>query len=161
MKNRSTIVTLFFVILCAALVSTHHRVAYAQEKDYYLTIALVQGNGVPGACVSGYHVASIVELSDLSKLHYLTTYAGAYQMAAADDQGDGPPAFVGGWVRSNGNVAGLGNCDVWSTNSSSISGTLGEVEGSYNSTTGQVQVYLSYQSLACNKTAHVWCIQNP
>ena len=127
---------------------------------YYLTKATVMGDKALTACASGYHMASIVELSDLSHLHYLTTYAGAYQ-APGTDQGDGPPLQGAGWVRTN-NILGLNNCMDWTSNSSSSTGTIGYIYGQYDTTTEQAQVYWIFNAtLICNNKFSVWCIENP
>ena len=163
MKNRSIIATLVFVCVCAALVSTHPRVAYAQEKNYYLTKTLVQGNGVLTACASGYHVASFIELSDLSHLHDLTHDADAFNYPADHDQGDGPPLQAIGWIRSNCGAGGLGNCNVWTTNSStpSVMGSTFYITSATSTSPVTVVIQLLFDETSCANSLGVWCIQNP
>ena len=72
--------------------------ACAKDKDgtyFYLTEETHLGDTVIDACARGYHFASIWELLDLFSLTY--NYERGYVNM---DSGRGPPAEIGGWVRT-------------------------------------------------------------
>ena len=118
---------------------------------------LTNGRSISGVCASGYHMASIWEFRDLSKLEYATSHAEAY---IAADQGAGPPVQRTGWMRSNresngSGGSGEGNCWTWTNASSSGYGaTLYFVVTSPGDLTTVV-----YRD-NCNLAKHVWCAQD-
>ena len=69
--------------------------APAARRKYYLAPVGVGGNGALTACATGYHMASLWEIIDPSKLEYTTDLGDA-----RTDSGSGPATFVGGWVRT-------------------------------------------------------------
>ena len=80
-------------------------------RQYYLTEDPVSdATQALTACHSGYHMASLGEIVDPSNLKYNTTLGDT-----RDDSSQGPPAFLGGLVRTgynsdNSTTAGQGNC---------------------------------------------------
>src|SRR5262249_29960257 len=92
--------------------------AFVEAKSrYYLTTVGVQGNAALTACDKDFHMASLWEIHDTSNLEYDTSRG-----LTRDDSGSGPPTGLG-WIRTGGGalsstLAGEGNCNAWTTNSS-------------------------------------------
>lgn len=158
MKIRNIIATLFLVILCAGLVSIFPGAASAQQLNYYLTKNSFAGNKALTACASGYHMASFAELSAPGTLHYLSGSPLAYHQGG--DEGGGPPLYVAGYIRTGDGKNSLGNCDDWTTSSSSVYGTGLWFDISLGSGyTASLQVYIAGATYSCSG-AGVWCIEN-
>lgn len=82
---------------------------------------------MPDGCATGYHMASLWEMLD-------TTHRTIGDQR--DDSGYGPPAFLGGWVRtgygsSAGTTAGMANCNAWTSNSSGDYGPYAQLPRSW------------------------------
>jgi hypothetical protein len=89
-------------------------------RHFYLTSANYSTNQALTACAAGYHMASLWEILNVSKLVYDYDHLSAKKL---DDSGWGPPSGWNGWVRtgyisSGDNIAGNGNCRNWSSVSS-------------------------------------------
>jgi len=127
-------------------------------RHYYLTTTSYTGGSADTACQSGYHMASIWEILDVSNLVYDTTVG--YTLA---DSGQGPPTSLAGWVRtgtasSGVNTPGQGNCLAWTSSSAANYGTrvhlpldwtAGTDIGPWDVTTNQ-----------CSTYAYVWCVED-
>jgi len=157
MKIRNIIATLFLVILCAGFVSIFPGAASAQQQNYYLTKNLFLGNKALTACASGYHMASFAELSAPGTLHYLSGSPVAYHQGG--DEGEGPPLFTVGYIRTGDGNNSLTNCNDWTTSSASVYGTglwLDISLGSAYAASLQVYIYSGYYNCS---GARVWCIE--
>jgi hypothetical protein len=76
-------------------------------RTFYVTQTTHRGNQTLTACSSGYHMASLWEIFDMSNLRYDTQLG-----MTAEDSGFGPPTQTLGWIRTgvgsgDGPVAGL------------------------------------------------------
>lgn len=85
----------------------------ANASSYYLTKTAVPGTDALQACDNGFHMASALELQDLSDLRYDVARGLTEQ-----DSGSGPPAGDSGWIRtgrasSQAITVGVGNCSSW------------------------------------------------
>jgi hypothetical protein len=153
--------TLLFVLFVLALaVFTDSAIAASGKRFYVTQNSDFDGSQALQACATGFHMASLWEIYEVTELRYDRTLG--FQNA---DSGFGPPSGVFGWVRTGWTpeVGGTGtaNCDVWRSNNSGFSGTmielpidwenieLGNEIGSWHSGTAQ-----------CDFKTRVWCVQN-
>ncbi len=127
-------------------------------RHYYLTTSTHRGDTALTACASGYHMASLWEIMDLSNLAYETTIGYNY-----DDSGAGPPTSLYGWVRTGAisgasNTPGQGNCSVWTNGSGAQYGTRINLPWDWTASTniGSWQVGAS----VCNTSLRVWCVED-
>ncbi|MCZ7667155.1 MAG: hypothetical protein M5U34_08015 [Chloroflexi bacterium] len=93
-------------------------------RHFYLTNTTHFPDEALTACASGYHMASLWEILDVSNLSYDYDHPNAH---TKDDSGFGPPSYWNGWVRtgwssSTSTTTGTGNCQNWSSRSGSDSG---------------------------------------
>jgi len=128
----------------------------AGMRQYYLTKNDYNGADADTACASGYHMASLWEILDPSNLKY-DTDLGRTQA----DSGQGPPSYLGGWVRtgyysSSSSTAGVGNCKAWTSSSSGDYGTTAYLPNDW--TAGQdIHIWEVYAP-QCNLSGYVWCM---
>ena len=126
-------------------------------RQYYSTkTGLRDGADADTACASGYHMASLWEILHTGNLAYNTTLGGTQ-----DDSGQGPPTCWHGWVRTgydsnNTSSEGLGNCNNWSSNSSSDYGTVARLPCDWTQAQ-QIHVWQAWTT-GCNSTTDVWCV---
>lgn len=126
------------------------------RRAFYLTPSRFSGANALTACDPGFHMASIWELVSLGGLQY-----DSARGSTTEDSGEGPPVFAG-WVRTGTSAAPndslrLANCNAWTTNASTATGTvagLAEDEGS-RTVPGTAWVL---QSPSCAGLRNVWCI---
>jgi hypothetical protein len=167
MKIRAIGATLFLVTLCATVVVTQPHIASA-VTDYYLTSATVPPTKALTACASGFHMASLTELSNFGTLHYYYNYSHAVNLGIAV-QGHGPPLAIPGWIITGydiGEAETISNCNNWtSTDGVSYSGTVASIGLAAdptpydNFTVNSIVWNIAYQQ--CGALNHVWCIANP
>jgi hypothetical protein len=134
------------------------------RRRFYLTTTTHQGGAAPSACASGFHMASLWEIHDVSGLRYDTSRG-----ATKADSGAGPPndsgiqSFdPGGWIRtgavsSSTSTPGLGNCSAYSSNSGT--GTFAYLVDNWT-LAGEVQSPWGAGVRPCNEPQQVWCIQD-
>ncbi len=127
-------------------------------RRYYQTLSNYDGDTADTACASGYHMAALWEILDPSNLEYDTNLG--YQSA---DSGQGPPAGYVGWVRTgwdddNSSTAGMGNCNNWSSNSSSDNGTFASLSNDWTTAHSIGVWYVDTQT--CDTLVHVWCVED-
>jgi hypothetical protein len=113
------------------------------------------------ACASGYHMASLWEILDVSNLVYAYNHPDAH---VKDDSGQGPPSFWYGRVRtgqdaSGSATAGMGNCDNWTSNSSADSGVFVRLSRTWETAPGDIGTW-DATSFTCNLVGPVWCIED-
>jgi len=142
-------------------------------RSFYLTKAAVQGNRALDACGRGYHMASRFEILDVSVLDYDSSIG-----LTTDDSGSGPPSQAAaydspgpsGWVRTGGGsrftdaAAGSGsaatNCAAWSTNSAQAYGTVAYLADRFSLDGGPLASVWNGGSQPCDRSYHVWCVEN-
>ena len=108
------------------------------------------------ACDSGFHMASIWEIVDVSNLRY-----DPGRGYTKDDSGQGPPQASDGWVRTGqfaytGDSPGISNCDAWTSSSPSHYGTVVRLADDWLA----AQRHWQGITLNCSTTTAVWCIQD-
>lgn len=128
-------------------------------RHVYLTKANYATNQVRTACASGYHMASLWEILDVSNLIYDYSHSAAYTKA---DSGYGPPSYWYGWVRtgydsSSSSTTGTGNCNNWSSTSSSVYGVSVRLSRTWETAPGDIGTW-DTTSFTCNYTGPVWCV---
>jgi hypothetical protein len=134
-------------------------VASAAGREYYLTYnSAPDATHALAACAGGYHMASLWEILDPSRLKYNTGLG-----AARDDSGQGPPAFLAGWVRTgdgsgNTSTPGQANCNAWTSNDASHYGTYAQLPSDWASAKN-IHVWQTNATL-CSYSARVWCVQD-
>jgi len=141
-----------------------------RQKKYYLTSETSRGDQATGACGPGFHMASLYEILDTSKLQFVKGHASAVYSVNAD-LGYGPPTGIRGWVRT-GASSWSGpeedykpNCKNWTTSAPNPIhyGTAAELGFSYSPR-------LSYDPWRghwfifredCGSLLFVWCVEDP
>ena len=127
-------------------------------RRYYQTNVTYAGADADTACAPGYHMASLWEILDPSALKY-DVGLGEHQA----DSGQGPPSGYVGWVRTGWNssdlsTAGMGNCNGWSSNSSSDHGT--GISLSINWDAPQAIYAWDVTTMTCSMETDVWCVED-
>ena len=118
------------------------------RRWFYLTTTFPSGALADTVCDSGFHMASIYEILDVSNLRYDT--GRGY---VRDDSGQGPPQQVGGWVRTGAgsyaeNSAGVSNCLAWTSSSASDFGTIAWLDYQMNETANKIHPW-GVQAVDC------------
>ena len=135
--------------------------AATARKSFYLTALTHQGDAALAACASGYHMASMWEIWDLSNLRYATEQPDAHTTA---DSGIGPPNQFG-WIRtgvisSASDIAGGGNCFAWTSSDVLDNGTAVAPVVLWSNTTPQwIGPWEAFAPL-CNAFWGVWCMED-
>ena len=135
----------------------------AKARMYYLTDNTKTANAAKTACDTGYHMASMFELLDVSNLRY--DHLRGY-VPSNSDQGEGPPAGAEGWIRTGvsasiSSVPGQGNCAAWTGTDGGYYGTYAYLESSWNSTPTTTETNpWGAKTITCDAIRRVWCIQN-
>jgi hypothetical protein len=129
-------------------------------RRFYLTTANVAGDEAATACAPGFHMAAIWEIHDVSSV----VYDGSVGFVGNADQGEGPPALLGGWIRTGSSAvangaAGLANCDAWSDGSGASDGSRAELRWDWNSAGTVASPWIGGTS-PCDAVRRVWCVQN-
>jgi hypothetical protein len=130
----------------------HH--FYLTDVNYYTDQALT-------ACDSGYHMASLWEILDVSNLIYDYDHPAAHTKA---DSGYGPPSYWHGWVRTGQNssgstTTGTGNCLNWSTRSGDSSGVSVRLSRGWETAPGDISTW-DANTFACSIPGPVWCVED-
>ena len=147
----------------------------AEAKMYYLTSTLFTGGEASTACDSGFHMASLSEIQDTSKLQY------APRRTPADDPPRDSPVLDQtsdkfsdqfpehtGWVRNEADpYSGLvRNCDGWTSSSDQQGGTTmtrrslwGENGRSLNES-DPAAWWQSSRVAPCSEPESVWCVED-
>ena len=133
--------------------------AVGARRSAYLTDAQVQGNFPLGSCTAGYHMASIWEIPDPTKLAYDSGATGAL---TGGDLGGGLAAGRNGWIRTGAisldviDNPGQANCLSWTGTTGFGTVVMGPAQW-----TNQTQVVFPFwkaSTLACSSFARVWCV---
>lgn len=128
-------------------------------RHFYLTAADHSPDEALAACASGYRMASLWEMLDVSNLTYDADHPDAY---IQDDSGSGPPSGWNGWVRtgrntSGSNSAGSGNCLTWTSRDSSHYGTAVQLSSAWESAPGEIGAW-NAGAYQCSLSGPVWCV---
>ncbi len=133
-------------------------------RKYYVTQTLHSGSEALTACATGYHMASVWEIFDMSNLKYETQLG-----LTRPDSGFGPPTLGIGWIRTGGepgaSEVGTANCVAWTDNTHDRTGTrlfLPRVWVVSNPQLGDVTAISPWvaDESPCDQQAHVWCVQD-
>jgi hypothetical protein len=141
--------------------------AAVAPREFYLTaLPDYDGDEALGACSTGFHMASLWEIADLSNLRYAYDHPDAF---FRDDAGHGPPTMALGWIRtgyvSSGDpYAGEGNCDGWTVDSGLNSGTVAYIPSRWADPSGGNALvwgtpWASYSD-GCEWWYSVWCVED-
>jgi len=131
------------------------------QGSYYLTSSLFSASTAPFACQAGYHMASFAELQDTSVLQYASNMSFVFN--SNEDQGQGPPFGVPGWIRSGYPASSTANCAGWTSNLSNTTGSAAEfalcpAPGSPGNTSTQCFIL---NLTPCSQALPVWCVMPP
>lgn len=127
---------------------------------YYLSATDHSGADTDSACDSGFHMASLYEVVDVSNLRYDTGRG-----TSKDDSGSGPPSYpTSGWVRtgsyaSNVGGAGFANCSAWTSSSFADYGSIAALDPDWDSPATAISPWVAFES-PCGVLFPVWCIQD-
>ena len=130
-------------------------------RHFYLTQTNYACNQVLTACGSGYHMASLWEILDVSNMIYDYDHPAAHRK---DDSGQGPPSYWHGWVRtgwaSDGTATvGTGNCRNWTSVSPNDHGVSVRLSKTWVTAPGEIFTWHA-NDFTCNYTGPVWCVRN-
>ena len=133
-------------------VNTSGRHFYLTQKNYFANTALT-------ACGSGYHMASLWEILDVSYMTYDYNKSAAY---VQNDSGYGPPSNWNGWIHtgyssSAVNVSGQGNCLSWTSTSGGDDGTIAKLSHTWVINPGTIAPWIT-SAFTCGGIAPVWCV---
>jgi hypothetical protein len=128
-------------------------------RHFYLTNVDYTPNTATTACTSGYHMASLWEILDVSNLTYDYNHPAATTKA---DSGYGPPSFWYGWVRTGGDssgssTTGIGNCLNWTSVSASDYGVSIRLSQTWKTAPGDIFTW-NTTSFSCDTIGPVWCV---
>ncbi len=127
-------------------------------RRYYLTKDTFTPTKISSACTSGYHFASLFEISNPSILIYDTSLG-----ATKDDSGEGPPTGLYGWIHTGANSDGSGstvgsaNCLNWTYDGTGHYGTYITL-GTNWTTTQAIPMWVP--GLTQCVAVRVWCVQD-
>ncbi len=137
-------------------------------RHFYLTNRTFYANTALNACAAGYHMASLWEILNVASLTYDNLgndNLGTPITATRDDSGYGPPSNWNGWVRTgyisdttNTPAAGKSNCQAWTSNSGSFSGTNVMLTNDWASAPGKISAW-NASTFTCNIVGSVWCVK--
>jgi hypothetical protein len=130
-------------------------------SSFYLTDANYTVDQALTACASGYHMASLWEILDVSNLVYAYDHPAAH---VKDDSGNGPPSNWYGWVRtgwfaSTSATTGTGNCLAWTSTSSGDSTVAARLSNAWETAPGDISTW-DATSFTCNFNGPVWCMED-
>ena len=105
-------------------------------------------------------MASLWEILDVTNLTYDYDHPAAFNKA---DSRYGPPSLWYGWARTGGfsggaNIAGQGNCNVWSSSSVTDYGVAVRLTNTWESPPNEIANWWDATSFSCNTLAPVWCV---
>jgi hypothetical protein len=136
----------------------------ASMRQFYLSGAAVpDATHALTACAPGYHMASLWEILDPSNLRYNTILG-----ATAPDGGQGPPVWLAtdyhGWVRTGNiastlDIAGLANCEVWTSDDGDHWGTTATLPTYWGVDMEDLHVW-DVSKWPCSASLRVWCVED-
>lgn len=134
-------------------------------RKFYVTQTFHAGNEAIAACSTGYHMASIWEILDVSNLQYDTSLG-----LTRPDSGSGPPTLGIGWIRTgmdsgSNNEIGTANCSAYTNADHDRLGTRVFLPRVWtvnpDSLVPEVVISPWVADLSpCDQKAHVWCVQD-
>jgi hypothetical protein len=165
LRGATAVAATFLLLIVTGLLTQGHDDAAPDRRDtrrsFYLSQTAHDGSQALAACVAGYHMASMFEILDPSHLRYDAS------LGVTDaDAGDGPPALKFGWVRtgrfpSRVELAGAGNCNVWTSSSNDDYGTEVSLQGQWigEAASSPIEPW-SGRATGCFSASLVWCVED-
>jgi hypothetical protein len=134
---------------------------HSSGRHVYLTNANYSSVQAPSACSSGYHMASLWEILDISNIIYDFKHPAAYTKS---DSGHGPPSHWLGWIRtgydsSSATIAGKGNCNTWTSVSPNDNGSMVRLSDLWITSPGDISTWMATVK-PCDYVAPVWCVMD-
>ncbi len=113
-------------------------------------------------------MANLLEIFDPTKLAYDATLGFVDiempgEPTVVYDVGSGPPTVALGWVRtgapaSTSFIAGVANCNLWTSTTPGEAGTVATL--SLSSFPGTTIGPWTLQAVGCGASTHVWCVED-
>jgi hypothetical protein len=133
--------------------------AVDSRRAFYFANVGADGDEPLTACDTGFHMASIWEIFDVSNLRYDTVRG-----TTLPDSGSGPPTNAIGWVRtgydgSTNNSPGISGCSSWSSDSAAHWGTVVHLGIGWADSAVRITPW-SGDTQTCNLGAGVWCVED-
>jgi hypothetical protein len=160
------------MLVLTMIMANYQPAGAAGLPKFYLTQEFtLKGSQALNACATGYHMASLFEILDVSNLRYNTTLG-----FVSNDSGLGPPAGnplgppsqrAVGWVRTGAQQStfaqpGLANCLSWTSDLQEHFGTVVFLPGpdpSWEEPASVVSPWI-VRAEECFALERVWCVQN-
>jgi len=131
---------------CGGGICTERRRIYLTKEDH-------RGDTVLSACTTGFNVAAVSELIDLSNYDYDTKLGLVYQ------PGTGAPNGTAGWVYANPDSGNAVNCEGFSSGSVDREGAVVWLRAITRSNTPIVDLFNSGFRF-CGFAIPVWCVES-
>jgi len=123
-----------------------------ERRRIYLTKEGHRGDTVLSACTTGFNVAAVSELIDLSNYDYDTKLGLVFQ------PGTGAPNGTSAWVYANPNSGNAINCEGFTSGSLDKQGVVVWLHPITSTDTPIVDLY-STGFRVCGNSIPVWCIE--
>jgi len=126
------------------------------RRRFYLTQGTSAAIDAPDACNSGFHMASLWEIFDMSQLKYDTVLG-----SSTGDSGQGPTT-ESGWIRT-GNASGtagsggIANCSGYTSETGN--GTAAQLLPGWSTAANSVSPWFA-GAIACTTSLKVWCVED-
>ncbi|HTO53307.1 MAG TPA: hypothetical protein VMR50_07970 [Myxococcota bacterium] len=141
-----------------------------RNRRFYVTRSPVAGADATTHCDAGFHMASLWEIQEPSLFTYDRERGILGSGSSEWDNGQGPPVGVG-WIRTgyppsttSGNIAGLQNCSSWTSSSSTVSGSVAELNPIWLNPGSPTQTGYAWPwtfgTTACSNPEQVWCVED-
>jgi len=143
--------------------------SFAHARRFYVTTIKLQGVIVGNPCDTGFHFASLWEISDPSRLAYDRDRGNLG--APPNDLGSGPITGTPGWIRSGYPVfsstgpPGSATCFNWTTSQGGVNvGTTATLNAAWDFSQELAPASGTWPWLltttGCNQPNYVWCVED-
>jgi hypothetical protein len=123
-----------------------------ERRRIYLTQEEHRGDTVLPACTTGFNIAAVSELIDLSNYDYDTKLGKVFQ------PGTGVPNGTAGWVYANTNSGNANDCENFTSGSLEKEGVVVRVNPITSTDTPIVELF-NTGFRTCSNPQSVWCIE--
>jgi hypothetical protein len=124
-------------------------------RRFYLSVDVATGAQALTACASGFHMASLFEIWDVSRLFYDVALGRTLL-----DSGRSAPAATPGWIRTGSTSSTSFNCAAWTTSDSGSDGIRAFLTSTWlNESSFPIAPWESSVG-SCDVGQSVWCVED-